>query len=180
MTDNVLKITKTDLDSDNFYVGTDDVADFSGAIEIEAGRGRVRFRGRLKASLSIRAGIGSGIVAGAGIEAGRGIVAGAGIEAGRSIVAGDGIEAGRGIVAGDGIEAGDGIVAGWGIEAGWGIVAGFSVTAKWVSARLRIFVGCCSWRLPSPDEMQLRAELRSGTVAFGTHVIPGQADEEVA
>ena len=74
--------------------------------------------------------------------------------------------------AGSGIEAGEGIEAGWGIKAGEGIEAGFSVCAKWVSARLRIFVGLCMYRLPTVEESQLRAELRSGTLAFGEHVQP--------
>ena len=28
------------------------------------------------------------------------------------------------------------------------------------------------WRLPEPGEMEIRAELRSGTVAFGKHIQP--------
>jgi hypothetical protein len=66
--------------------------------------------------------------------------------------------------------------AGSGIEAGDGIEAGFSLTAKWVSARLRIFVGLCMWRLPSPDECEVRAELRGGTIAHGTLVAPATAE----
>jgi hypothetical protein len=104
------------------------------------------------------------------IKAGEGIEAGWGIEAGFEIKAGGGIEAG------DGIEAGGGIKAGSSIKAGWGIEAGFSLTAKWVSARLRIFVGLCMWRLPSPDECEVRAELRGGTIAHGTLVAPAKAE----
>jgi len=58
------------------------------------------------------------------------------------------------------------------IKAGWGIEAGFAITAKWVSSRLRIFAGLCIWRLPKPEEMQIRAELRGGTIAFGELVEP--------
>ena len=80
--------------------------------------------------------------------------------------------AGSGIKAGEGIEAGWGIKAGSGIEAGDGIEAGFSISAKWVSSRLRIFAGLCLWRLPRPEEAQIHAELRSGTIAFGELVEP--------
>jgi len=89
-------------------------------------------------------------------------------------------EAGSGIKAGSGIEAGLGIKAGEGIEAGSGIEAGLSVIAKWVNCPLRIFVGLCLWREPAADEMELRAELRNGTLCFGTHVPPvveTEADE---
>ena len=82
-------------------------------------------------------------------------------------------------LAGSGIEAGDGIKAGDGIEAGWGIEAGLSITAKWLSARLRIFAGLCAWRLPTPEETEIRAEVRGGAVAFGTVVAPVEgADAE--
>lgn len=84
---------------------------------------------------------------------------------------------GTGIEAGAGIEAGYGIEAGWGIEAGTGIEAGLSIASKWVSVRLRIFAGMCSWKFPPPDEMEVRAEIRSGTIAFGTHVPPANADD---
>ena len=68
--------------------------------------------------------------------------------------------------------AGSGIKAGSGIEAGWGIEAGLSVSAKFVAVRLRIFAGLCLWRQPTREEMQIRAEVRSGTVAFGEVVAP--------
>lgn len=83
------------------------------------------------------------------------------------IEAGEGIKAGGGIEAGWGIKAGRGIEAGGGIEAGWGIEAGLSITAKWIACPLRIFAGLCLWRLPTPAEMEVRAEVRSGTVAYG-------------
>jgi hypothetical protein len=28
------------------------------------------------------------------------------------------------------------------------------------------------WRIPTADEMQIRADLREGSVAFGTHIPP--------
>ena len=61
------------------YVGTEDVSNFEGNIEIEGGLGYVRFSGFLRASGFIRS------LAGSGIEAGWGIKAGWGIEAGFSI-----------------------------------------------------------------------------------------------
>ena len=67
---------------------------------------------------------------------------------------------------------GSGIEAGECIEAGWGIKAGLGIKAKWLSVRLRIFAGVCIWRLPQPGEMEIRAELRSGTIAFGKHIQP--------
>ena len=79
---------------------------------------------------------------------------------------------GSGIKAGDSIKAGGGIEAGSGIKAGLGIEAGLGIKAKWLSVRLRIFAGVCMWRLPEPGEMEIRAELRSGTVAFGKHIQP--------
>lgn len=63
-------------------------------------------------------------------------------------------------------KAGSGIEAGEGIEAGWGIVG------KWIFSGLRIFAGLCNWRIPTAEEMQIRAELRGGVIAFGEHVPP--------
>ena len=71
-------------------------------------------------------------------------------------------------------KAGSGIKAGEGIKAGWGIEAGFSISAKWVSVRLRIFAGFVMWKRPTEQETQIRAEVRSGEVAFGK-VVPIQA-----
>ena len=80
-------------------------------------------------------------------------------------------------LSGSDIEAGRDIKAGWGIKAGRDIEAGLSICAKYVSCNLRIFAGLCSWRLPDPDEQQVRAEIRSGTLSFGKHV---KADETEA
>ncbi len=161
----ILRITADDIDAEGNYVGAADVTDWGGSIEIAADLGCVRFRDVLRAKFSIRA------LAGTGIEAGWGIEAGEGIEAGWGIKAGEGIEAGLGI------EAGEGIEAGWGIKACLGIEAGFSISAKWVSSRIRIFAGTCIWRQPEPEEMQVRAELRGGTIAFGGHVPPKPVTE---
>ena len=185
-----LIITKDMLDAYNEYVGDADVTAWPGHIEISASLGVVSFKTSLAATGCIRALAGSGIKAGlgikagwgieagSGIKAGEGIQAGWGIEAGLGIEAGEGIQAGEGIKAGEGIQAGDGIKAVWGIEAGLGIEAGegieagFSIVAKHISARLRIFAGLCMWRVPDPSEMEIRGEIRSGTIAHGTHVVP--------
>ena len=48
---NTLRITKDMLDANNVYVGSEDVTNFQGSIEIAADLGRVRFMGSLCASL---------------------------------------------------------------------------------------------------------------------------------
>ena len=195
-----LVITQDLLNANGEYIGADEVSQFDGHIEIAADLGVVKFSAGLRATGRIRSGAGSGIKAGEGIEAGSGIKAGDGIEAGWGIKAGwgieagDGIKAGGGIEAGDGIEAGSGIEAGEGIEAGWGIKAGsgieagegikagegieagggikagLSINSKTVAAGLRIFAGLYMWRIPEPQEMEIKAELRGGTIAHGNHV----------
>ena len=45
---------------------------------------------------------------------------------------------------------------------------------------MRIFAGLAIWKMPTPDEMEIRAEVRSGTVAGGTVVSPKAAVEHVA
>jgi len=194
-----LKITKADLNDRNEYIGATDVSDYAGHIEIDADLGWVKFAASIVAKGRIRSLAGSGIKAGSGvkagydikagwgIEAGSGVKAGYDIKAGYGVKAGDGIEAGSGIKAGSsiesgsGIEAGSGIKAGDGIESGSGIEAGLSITAKWLSARLRIFAGACAHRLPTPKDMEIRAEVRSGIVAFGTVVAPvGDAENSDA
>jgi hypothetical protein len=134
------KITKSDLDADNFYKGA---SNFDGHVEADENLELVKFKSSFtalgyiyfKAGSGIEAGegieAGWGIKAGEGIEAGWGIEAGLGIEAGSGIKAGEGIEAGLGIEAGSGIKAGEGIEAGGGIEAGLGIEAGSGIKAGW-------------------------------------------------
>jgi hypothetical protein len=138
---------------------------------IEAGEG-IKAGAGIEAGWGIKAGW--GIEAGWGIKAGEGINAGSGIKAGEGIEAGWGIEAGEGIEAGSGIEAGLGIEAGWGIEAGLGIEAGWGIEAKWFDIKLRIFAGLCMSRLPRPEELEIRGELRQGIIAHGTHVQPAE------
>lgn len=88
---NTTKITKANLDADNFYTATS--LDIEGNLEIDSALGWVKFKGFLKATGYIFAKAGSGIEAGKGIEAGFGIKAGYGIEAGYGIKAGKGIKA---------------------------------------------------------------------------------------
>lgn len=156
MTAATLHITRADLDANNVYIGAADVTDWQGDIEIAADLGWVRFPSSLRASHSIRAHAGSNIKAALDIKAGSSIKASRGVEAGRDI------------------KAGRGIKAGLGIEAGW------SIEAKWIASGLRIFAGTCNWWIPSPDKMQVRAELRGGVIAFGEHVAPASADGETA
>ena len=70
------------------------------------------------------------------------------------------------------IYAGHGIKAGHGIEAGRGIEAGLSIIAKTVSSQMRIFAGLAIWKQPKPEEMQVRARLICGEIAFGELIEP--------
>jgi hypothetical protein len=153
MTD--LLITKADLDENNVYKHSRDI-ECDGAITFAPHLGNVIVNGSIRAAGSLA------------------VSAGTAIEASRSIKAGESIEAGWSIKAGESIEAGWSIEAGGSIEAGWSIKAGFTVSAKWISARLRIFAGLCSWRLPTPEECEIRAEVRGGTVGHGTVVVPAE------
>lgn len=72
--------------------------------------------------------------------------------------------------AGSGIKAGWGIEAGEGIKAGLGIEAGLSISAKVVVSPLRIFAGLVLWRLPTPEEAQVRAGRVEGAIAHGEFV----------
>ena len=74
--------------------------------------------------------------------------------------------------AGTSIVSGGSIKARGSIEAGGSIVSGLWIASKWIKARLRIFAGLCSWRMPKSNEMEIRADLRGGTIAFGAHVPP--------
>ena len=67
-----LIITKNDLDKDNYYIGKENLSDwsnpFDGHVEIAEGLGYVGFKASLVVSGSIVAKAGSGISAGWGIE----------------------------------------------------------------------------------------------------------------
>ena len=59
-----------------------------------------------------------------------------------------------------------------GIKAGSGIKAGYSIQCKqYLSAKLRIFAGMVSWRLPTPEEQTITCgALKQGTITLGTLV----------
>ena len=149
-----LIITKEMLDADNFYIGSESVENFEGHIEISANLGYVKFKGSLRASGRIVS------------------LAGTSIKAGNFIKAGTSIKAGESIEAGWFIEAGTSIKAGESIKAGGFIEAGGSIVSKWIDCRLRIFAGLINYRLPTREEMQIKAEIRNGTVAHGEVVKP--------
>ena len=115
----------------------------------------------ITAGKSIRAG--ESINTYGSIKAGRDVVAsGTCILAGGSIVAGDDIKAGTRIRAGREIISGHGIIAGWGVQ------AGHSITAKWIDVPGRIFAGLSESGAPAQEDTEIRAEIRSGTIAYGT------------
>ena len=78
-------LDKTQTDESGRYIGSVDLSNWQGHIEIEPNLGTVTFDS-LKASGHIWANYGSGIKAGEGIEAGGGIKAGEGIKAGWGIL----------------------------------------------------------------------------------------------
>ena len=155
-----LKLTAKDFKKSSSYwsdyIGTENISDYSGSIEIEGNLGYVRFD-RLRASGSIYAKVGTGI------ETARDIEAGAGIKAGWSIKAGAGIEAGWDIKAGEGIEAGRDIEAGWGIEAGLSISCKSSLRFNY-----SLFAGVATWRdINSASKEIICGKLEGGTVCYG-------------
>lgn len=58
------------------------------------------------------------------------------------------------------------------IEAGKGIEAGLSIDAQTIASGTRIFAGTTLSKCPSQQEMQIRAKLLKGKVAFGELVEP--------
>ena len=145
------------------YVGSEDVSDFNGSIEIEENLGYVKFE-KLSATGNIYAKAGSGILVSQDIQAGWGL------QAGEEIEAVGGIEAGGSIKAGGDIQAGWSIKAGWGIEAGGGIQAGIRIACKSsLTVGTRIFAGLALWKEGISDEEKTITckELRSGKVEYG-------------
>jgi hypothetical protein len=163
----VLTISRDDLDTNNSYIGQGDVAvPFGGHIEIDAGLGLVRFGTSVHATLSIRAGAGTGIETRGYLQAGEAISAGDDLRAAWDIVAGYSVEAKRSVVAGELIRAG------WHIEAGESVQAGLSIEAEGISAGGRILAGVMPWPSPSVEDRQIRAEVWSGDVVAGVLVAP--------
>lgn len=169
----VLTISRDDLDSSNGYIGLGDVAvPFGGHIELEAGLGLVRFDTSVHASLSIRAGVGTGIETRGYLQAGELISAGGDLRAAWDIIAGYAIEAKRSVVAGELIRAG------WHIEAGESVQAGLSIEAEGISAGGRILAGVMPWPSPCEEDRQIRADIWAGEVVSGV-VVPPAAQPDV-
>jgi len=84
-----MKITRDDLDKNNFYKHNSIDTDEEIIAEENLGTVKIKFSVKSKKYIWFKAG--SGIEAGDGIEAGWGIKAGSGIEAGSGIKAGSGI-----------------------------------------------------------------------------------------
>lgn len=137
--------------------------------------------GTIDASKNIKAGSGiqaGHVIRGEDISAGRSIISTREITAYGSLTAGEGIFSGRSIFAERTISCGRGITAGEvlssraNISAGQGIQAGFYISCNDLSSELRIFAGICRFRLPRPEEMEIRVKkLVRGEIAFGTLVI---------
>jgi hypothetical protein len=153
-----IKITKQDLDKDNFYkydgIGEWDNYEYAN-VEIEEGLGIVKFKKGIYVIGSIIAKADSGIEAGWGIKAGSGIEAGSGIKAGWAIEAGEGIKAGEGIIClYGGIKAGSRIK----VNEKCGIVAGI---------------------FSDSGEKDIEAQEIIGTVAYGNVKLLPKENKEI-
>jgi hypothetical protein len=149
--------------------------------------------GGMNAELSIQSGLDiqskNALIAGQSISATGFIKVGMFIEAGGDIVSGSYIEAGTfifspsNIIASSHIKSGSRIQtplgkiqAGTFIEAEWNIEAGKIIVAQSVSTGTRIFAGMCFHMIPKPEDMEIRAKLIKGVVAYGTLVEPKSED----
>ena len=142
-----LKITKADLNERNEYAVADSL-EFRGSVEVEANLGVVRIRGRA-------------------------IVVGAlSVNAGSSLEVGGSLEVGSSLEVGWSLEVGESLEVGWSLKVGGSLKVGLSITAKWISCEFRIFAGLCDWKIPSPEEMRINAEVRKGIVCFGEVMKP--------
>ena len=148
-----LKLTDKDFkDVDGFkeYMGTENLQNFDGNIEVEAGVGHIRVT-------SIKV---SGYLW---------------IKAGYSIKAGDSIKAGNWIEAGDSIEAGDWIKAGDSIKAiRGGINAGLSITCKGLlKFKLKLFAGISPYSWNENCSKTVTCGKLDGNVVYGTVIETG-------
>ena len=148
-----LKITKADLNERNEYAVADSL-EFRGSVEVEANLGVVRIRGRA-------------IVVGA-----LSVNAGSSLEVGGSLKVGSSLEVGGSLEVGSSLEVGWSLEVGESLEVGGSLKVGLSITAKWISCEFRIFAGLCDWKIPSPEEMRINAEVRKGIVCFGEVMKP--------
>lgn len=112
-----LKLTKNDFDFNKVYIGSVDVTDYNGNIEIESDLNTVCFLKDLKASGWICTGHRTGIYSSSNIIAGLSINVGGLINAKYSIVAGQRVNAGWAIYANN-------------MNVGWGISAGDDIKIK--------------------------------------------------
>src|SRR3990167_741426 len=148
----IIKLTKSDLDQDNFY-NKEEIGKWNEyenvSVEIDENLDWVKFKKGLYVNGSISAKAGSGIKAGEGIEAGWGIKAGSGIE------------------------------AGWVIKAGSGIKAGEGIVCKFVlSFKYNLFAGVALWKkAEGVDKKIVCGKLESGTIAYGDLEEVGMPDE---
>ena len=70
------------------------------------------------------------------------------------------------------LKVGESLEVGWSLKVGGSLKVGLSITAKWISCEFRIFAGLCDWKIPSPEEMRINAEVRKGIVCFGEVMKP--------
>ena len=154
-----LKITKADLNERNEYAVADSL-EFRGSVEVEANLGVVRIRGRA-------------IVVGAlSVNAGSSLEVGGSLKVGSSLEVGGSLEVGSSLEVGWSLEVGESLEVGWSLKVGGSLKVGLSITAKWISCEFRIFAGLCDWKIPSPEEMRINAEVRKGIVCFGEVMKP--------
>lgn len=136
---------------------------FSGET-ISANSGVQSLNGKIMARGSIRAG--RSIIAGHQIVSAEGnLVSGENIFAGRFIDVACDITSGRSISANEQIRCFKTL------SATRGITAGLYIDCKTLSCDLRVMAGLCRYRLPNPEETEVRfEELVKGDIAFGRAV----------
>jgi hypothetical protein len=177
-----IKITKEDLDENNFYkydgIGRwDNYEDAN--LEIEEGLGIVRFKRGIYVSGSIVAKNNSGIKTNYGIEAGYLIESGLGIEVGLGIKAGLGIKVIEGIKAGYGIESGWSINAGSEIEAGEGIISLYGGIKAGSRIKVNEKCGIVAGIFSNSREKDVEAQEIIGKVVYGNvRLLKSENDEK--
>lgn len=131
---------------------------------IDAGSGIQSLNGKIMARGSIKAG--RSLISGSRLISAEGA-----IFSGENIFAARDIDAATDIFAERGISANEQIRCFENLTAGRGITAGFSIDCKNLSSDLRIMAGLCRFRLPQPDETEVRfVTLVKGEIAFGKPV----------
>jgi len=171
---NTFVIKKEHLNTENYYIGKEDLSNYKGNIESNGHLGIIKFYNTLKATGYINFGFGSSIQADENIQAGWSI------KAGWSIQADENIQAGGSIQADENIQAGGNIQADRNIKAGENIQAGESIICKGdLSSKLRIFAGLTTWKLPTREEMQIKVgKLVEGKICYGELIETGLPKED--